>query len=82
MKEPDVRERLRELLVQVFHVSPQSVDDAATLEELGLDSLTQVELFDRLREDFAVDIPDDETVAATTVGDVVALVTEKTASMP
>ena len=49
----------------------QVVPDAKFIEDLGADSLDQVELVMALEEEFGADIPDEEAEKLTTVGDAI-----------
>ena len=65
-------EKVKEIVVQQLGVSPDQVtDDAKFIEDLGADSLDQVELVMALEEEFGTDIPDEEAEKLTTVGDAV-----------
>ncbi len=60
-----------DLLVSTFEVNPEHIRDDASLEELGLDSLAQVELSDRVGEILGLDIPEEEFTAQATLKDIV-----------
>ncbi|MFI6305947.1 acyl carrier protein [Amycolatopsis thailandensis] len=70
----DTRKAITELLVAEFEVPAKEISDDATLEELGLDSLAQVELGERVTDLSGVAVSDDEVVEAKTVGRLVNLV--------
>ena len=70
-----VSEKVKEIVVQQLGVSPDQVtDDAKFIEDLGADSLDQVELVMALEEEFGADIPDEDAEKLTTVGDAVKFV--------
>ena len=69
----DVLHDIRELLVEKFDVKRELVTPEATLQDLGLDSLSIAELVFDLAEKYDIDIPDDN-VAFNTVGEAAALV--------
>lgn len=70
-----VSEKVKEIVVQQLGVSPDQVtDDAKFIEDLGADSLDQVELVMALEEEFGADIPDEEAEKLTTVGDAIKYV--------
>jgi acyl carrier protein len=65
-------EKVKEIVVQQLGVAPDQVtEDAKFIEDLGADSLDQVELVMALEEEFGADIPDDEAEKLTTVGDAI-----------
>jgi acyl carrier protein len=53
----------------------QITDDAKFIEDLGADSLDQVELIMALEEEFGADIPDEDAEKMTTVGKAVEYIT-------
>ncbi|MCK5843097.1 MAG: acyl carrier protein, partial [Victivallales bacterium] len=54
-------EKVKEIVVQQLGVAPEQVtEEAKFVEDLGADSLDQVELVMALEEEFGADIPDDE----------------------
>ncbi|MCF3119145.1 acyl carrier protein [Streptomyces arenae] len=57
-----------DLLVSAFEVPQEKLRADASLEQLGLDSLAQVELAERLAEAFDIDIPEEAVTATTTPG--------------
>ena len=70
-----VAEKVKEIVVQQLGVSPDQVtEDAKFIEDLGADSLDQVELVMALEEEFGADIPDEDAEKLTTVGDAIKYV--------
>lgn len=70
-----VSEKVKEIVVQQLGVSPDQVtEEAKFIEDLGADSLDQVELVMALEEEFGADIPDEEAEKLTTVGDAIKYV--------
>jgi acyl carrier protein len=70
-----ISEKVKEIVVQQLGVSPDQVtEDAKFIEDLGADSLDQVELVMALEEEFGADIPDEDAEKLTTVGDAVKFV--------
>ncbi len=68
-------EKVKEIVVQQLGVAPDQVTvDAKFIEDLGADSLDQVELVMALEEEFGTDIPDDEAEKLATVGDAIKYV--------
>lgn len=67
-----VADKVREIVAQQLGVDvKQATDDAKFIEDLGADSLDQVELVMALEEEFGADIPDNEAEKLTTVGDAI-----------
>ena len=65
-------EKVKEIVVQQLGVAPEQVtEDAKFIEDLGADSLDQVELVMALEEEFGADIPDEAAEKLTTVGDAI-----------
>lgn len=69
----DVLHDIQELLVEKFDVKRELVTADATLQDLGLDSLSIAELVFDLAEKYDIDIPDDNATF-NTVGEAAALV--------
>lgn len=51
-------------LVQHFGIEPETISPAATLEDIGLDSMALVELLVVLEEGFGMPMPEDDGAAA------------------
>jgi acyl carrier protein len=67
-----VADKVKEIVVQQLGVSPDQVTpEAKFIEDLGADSLDQVELVMALEEEFGADIPDEDAEKLTTVGDAI-----------
>lgn len=72
-----VAEKVKEIVIQQLGVSPDQVtDNAKFIEDLGADSLDQVELVMALEEEFGADIPDEDAEKLTTVGDAIKYIEE------
>jgi acyl carrier protein len=73
-----VAEKVKKIVTEQLGVSAEQVtDDAKFIEDLGADSLDQVELIMALEEEFGSDIPDEEAEKLTTVGDAVRYIDSK-----
>ena len=71
-------ETVKKIVVEQLNVSEDQVtDDARIVEDLGADSLDQVELVMALEEEFGSDIPDEEAEKLTTVGDAIKYIESK-----
>jgi acyl carrier protein len=72
MREDEVRTELAELINTTAGVEPQRITDDAQLDgDLGIDSLTLVEVVVAVEDRFGLVIPDDEWSRFRTVGDLV-----------
>lgn len=62
-------EKVRELIVEQLGVDAEKVTpEASFVEDLGADSLDQVELIMAFEEAFDIEIPDEDAEKLTTVG--------------
>ena len=66
---------IRQILIDKFDVDADAIAPEATLESLGLDSLTMVELMFDISEKYDIEIPTDK-LDFKTLGEAVALVDE------
>lgn len=74
----DVREKVKQVIVDQLSVNPEEVtDDASFIEDLGADSLDIVELVMELEEQFGVDIPDEDAEKISTVGEAIKYIDVK-----
>jgi len=65
-------EKVKKIVVEQLGVAEDQVtEDAKFIEDLGADSLDQVELVMALEEEFGSDIPDEDAEKLTTVGDAI-----------
>jgi acyl carrier protein len=73
-----VAEKVKEIVVKQLDVSEDQVTpEAKFIEDLGADSLDQVELIMALEEEFGADIPDEDAEKLQTVGDAISYVESK-----
>jgi acyl carrier protein len=75
-----VFETLKEIMVEVLCIPPERITPDATREDLGLDSLSLVELSMVLEKQHGLRISDDELQDAEAVSDIVALMSESRAT--
>ena len=68
----DVLAALAEILADVARIDPADVTPQARVDDLGIDSLTMVDLVVAVEDRFGLVIPDDEWARFETVGDAVA----------
>jgi acyl carrier protein len=66
---------IKQLLVDKYEVKSETIKPESTLADLGIDSLTVVEMIFDVSEKYGIDIPD-ERLKFTTLGEVVAIVDE------
>ena len=71
----EVAEKVKKIVVEQLGVSEDQVTpEAKFIEDLGADSLDQVELVMAFEEAFGADIPDEDAEKLTTVGDAIAYI--------
>ena len=70
-----VAEKVKKIVVDQLGVSEDQVTpEAKFIEDLGADSLDQVELVMALEEEFGAEIPDEAAEKLATVGDAIAFI--------
>ena len=73
----DVADRVRKIVVEHLNVDAEKVvEKASFIDDLGADSLDQVELVMAFEEEFSVEIPDDAAEGIQTFGDAVSSLTK------
>ncbi|MCP3966289.1 MAG: acyl carrier protein [Lentisphaerae bacterium] len=73
-----VADKVKNIVVEQLGVSEdQVVVEAKFIEDLGADSLDQVELVMALEEEFGSDIPDEDAEKLTTVGEAIKYIESK-----
>ena len=74
----DVLEAVKKIVVEHLDVEEDKVTETASfIDDLGADSLDNVELVMAFEEEFDIEIPDDAAEHIQTVGDAVKFITEK-----
>ena len=74
----EIAEKVKKIVVEQLGVAEDQVTpEAKFIEDLGADSLDQVELVMALEEEFGSDIPDDAAEKLTTVGDAIDYIEKK-----
>ena len=74
----DVADRVRKIVVEHLNVDAEKVvEKASFIDDLGADSLDQVELVMAFEEEFDIEIPDDAAEHIQTVGDAVKFIQER-----
>jgi len=70
--------KVKEIIVEQLGVNESQVTmEASFIEDLGADSLDQVELVMAFEEEFKAEIPDEDAEKLTTVGKEIQFLTEK-----
>ena len=75
-----IEERVKKIVVEQLGVKEDEVTNSASfVDDLGADSLDNVELVMAFEEQFDIEIPDDAAEHIQTVGDAVKYIDEKSA---
>jgi acyl carrier protein len=73
-----IEDKVKDIIAEELGVEREKLTDAASfMEDLGADSLDQVELVMAFEKEFDVDIPDEEAEKLRTVGDAMRYLREK-----
>ena len=73
----DVKERVKRIIVEQLEVKDEEITMESSFDDdLGADSLAQIELVMALEEEFKIEIPDEEADKIRTVQQVIDYVTE------
>jgi len=74
----DIAERVKKIVVEHLGVDDSKVTEGASfIDDLGADSLDNVELVMAFEEEFGIEIPDDAAEHIQTVGDAVKFIQGK-----
>jgi acyl carrier protein len=74
-------DRVKKVVVDQLEVSEEEVTPTASfVDDLGADSLDQVELIMAFEEEFEIEIPDEDAEKIATVADAVTYIDDKTKS--
>jgi acyl carrier protein len=74
----DILERVRKIVIEHLDADPEKVTEKASfIDDLGADSLDNVELVMAFEEEFDIEIPDDAAEHIQTVGDAVKFIGER-----
>ncbi len=75
----DTFERVKKIVVEHLDIKAEKVtEEASFIDDLGADSLDNVEMVMAFEEEFDIEIPDDAAEKIQTVGDALKYITEKT----
>lgn len=81
MNKDDIYQRVMKIVVEQLSVEASEVSlESSFANDLGADSLDQVELVMALEEEFETEIPDEDAEKITTVGDAVEYVAKHNGS--
>ena len=69
MTREDIKHKLTTILVEILACKAEDVTDEATLEDLGADSLDEVDIVLAVEDEFGMNIGDDEAEKLNTVGE-------------
>ncbi|MEU9094395.1 acyl carrier protein [Streptomyces sp. NPDC048428] len=72
-----VQDSVIEVFVSRFDIDKDAISPTATFDDLGLDSLSQLELATAVKKRLGVEISDEELSEISVVADLVSLVEEK-----
>jgi len=71
-------DKIRKIIAEQLGVKPEEVTpEASFVNDLGADSLDNVELIMALEEEFNIEIPDDDAERIKTVGDIIKYIDDK-----
>ena len=74
----EIADKVKKIVVEQLSVNEDQVTpEAKFIEDLGADSLDQVELVMALEENFGAEIPDEDAEKLTTVGDAIKYIESK-----
>ena len=74
----DIADKVKKIVVEQLSVNEDQVTpEAKFIEDLGADSLDQVELVMALEEQFEAEIPDEDAEKLTTVGDAIKYIADR-----
>jgi acyl carrier protein len=77
MSNNEIFDRVKKIIINHLGVEESKITEAASfIDDLGADSLDQVELVMSFEEEFKVEIPDDVAEKITTVGSAVKYISE------
>lgn len=65
----DTLARIKELAAKEFSIDPNSLDPAAPLDKLGIDSLSFIEFMFKVEEEFGINVSDEDLRGIKTLAD-------------
>jgi len=75
-----IEKRVKEIIAEILGVDEEEISwDSVFTDDLGLESLDQVELIAAMEEEFDIEIPDEEAERIITVGQAIDYIKRKIA---
>jgi acyl carrier protein len=65
----DTLSRIKDMAAREFSIEPASIDPAAPLDSLGIDSLSFIEFMFKVEEEFGVAVSDEDLKSIKTLSD-------------
>ena len=76
-----VEDKVKDIIAEELGVEREKLtDESSFMDDLGADSLDQVELVMALEEEFGIEIPDEDAEKMSSVGEAIKYIGSKTAS--
>ncbi|TGT72954.1 acyl carrier protein [bacterium M00.F.Ca.ET.159.01.1.1] len=73
-----IAERVKKVIIDTLGVGADTITESAGfIDDLGADSLDQIELVMSFEEEFGIEIPDDELLGILTVGNAIAYIEKR-----
>ena len=80
MQRADIVRRLREVAVEIAERELPTMDETRVIAEIGLDSLSTLEMVGMMERELGIFLPTDELADIRTVGDLTDLIETKLAA--
>jgi acyl carrier protein len=80
MQRADIVRRLREVAVEIAERELPPMEEAQVIAEMGLDSLSTLEMVGMMERELGIFLPTDELADIRTVGDLTDLIEKKLAA--
>lgn len=80
MQRADIVRRLREVAVEIAERELPSMDESRVIAEIGLDSLSTLEMVGMMERELGIFLPTDELADIRTIGDLTDLIENKLAA--
>ena len=80
MQRADIVRRLREVALEIAERELPSMDESRVIAEIGLDSLSTLEMVGMMERELGIFLPTDELADIRTIGDLTDLIETKLAA--
>lgn len=80
MQRADIVRRLREVAVEIAERELPTMDESRVIAEIGLDSLSTLEMVGMMERELGIFLPTDELADIRTIGDLTDLIENKLAA--